>query len=182
MRYRLSQPLAAVCGSIRGMRKIIIGGLLGGVTLFVWSFIAHLPPLGTAGERKLPAPVLAAMQPVLQERAVYISPPLAAPSAVVAYDPHPAKNVFAWFGIELLADFAAAFLGAMIAVSLSPTLGHWQRALILAAVGLLATIDIDLGYWNWYAYPTSYLAAQFVDHVGGWFVTGKVLARVSRPS
>ena len=164
------------------MRKIIIGGLLGGVTLFVWSFIAHLPPIGTAGERRLPPDVLVAMQPVLHERAVYISPPLAGPSAVIAYDPHPTKNMFAWFGIELIADLAAAFLGAVIAVSLSPTLGYWRRVLVLAAVGLLATIDIDVGYWNWYAYPMSYLAAQLVDHVGGWFVTGIVLARVSRRS
>jgi len=122
------------------------------------------------------------MQPVLHERAVYIAPPFAGPSAVVAYDPHPTQKIFAWFGIELMADLAAALLGAVIAASLSPTLGYWRRVLILAAIGLLATIDIDAGYWNWYGYPTSYLAAQFVDHMGGWFVTGLVLARVSRPS
>jgi hypothetical protein len=30
----------------------------------------------------------------------------------------------------------------------------------------------------WYAFPTSYLLAQFVDHGGGWFIAGLVLARV----
>jgi hypothetical protein len=166
------------------MRKVIIGGLLGGITLFVWSFIAHLPPLGTAGERALSAapndPLLSAMH----ERAVYILLPKDGPSAVIAYNPHPAHNAASWFGIELLADFAAAFLGAALAAGLSTSLGYWRRVLLLAAVGLIATIDIDVGYWNWYSFPTSYLAAQFVDHVGGWFVTGMVLARVTltRPS
>ena len=104
---------------MRGMRKIVIGGLLGGITLFVWSFIAHLPPLGTAGERRLPPQVAAAIAPMLQDRAVYI-----APTAVVAYNPHPAPMA-SFFVVELLAAFASAFLGAFIAVHLSG--GYWRR-------------------------------------------------------
>ncbi len=159
---------------MRGMRKIVFGGLLGGITLFVWSFIAHLPPLGMAGERRLPPQVAATIAPVLHERAVYI-----APTAVVAYNPHPAP-VASFFVIELMAALASAFLGAFIAVNLSGN--YWRRVLILAAIGLIGTIDIEAGYWNWYGYPLSYLGAQLVDHAGGWLVTGLVLARVSRPS
>ena len=153
------------------MRKIIIGGLAGGLTLYVWSFIAHLPPIGTAGERKLPPQVLAAMQPGLHERAVYI-----APTAVVAYNPHPAP-IASFFIIELIAAFASAFLGAVIAASLAGS--YWRRVLVLAAIGLVGTIDIEAGYWNWYGYPLSYLGAQPVDHAGGWLVTGMVLARAT---
>jgi hypothetical protein len=178
------------------MHKIIVGGLVGGITLYAWSFIAHLPPIGTAGERTLSVKqsdaVLGAMRSVMRERAVYVLPPFtegiakfeAGPAAVIAYNPRPAEHAVAgspmatWFGTEMIADFAAAFLGAVIAAGLSSKLGYWRRVLILGAVGLLATIDIDVGYWNWYAFPTSYLAAQFVDHVGGWFVTGMVLARL----
>src|SRR5438094_5531791 len=103
------------------MRKIIVGGLLGGITLFVWGYVAHLPPLGTAGERTLSAresdAVLGAMSRVMRERAVYILPPFsegiakfaAGPAAVIAYNPHPTQHMATWFGIELVADFAAAF-------------------------------------------------------------------------
>lgn len=154
------------------MRTIVIGALLGGITLFGWSFIAHLPPLGTAGERTLPPQALAAMRPLLHERAVYIAPP-----AVVAYNPHPAAAA-SYFITELIADFLAAAFGALIAANLTGS--YWRRVLVLAAIGMIGTTDIDAGYWNWYGYPTSYLAAQFVDHVGGWLAAGIVLARLRR--
>ena len=72
-------------------------------------------------------------------------------------------------------------VGALIAANLSSALGYWPRVLLLAAIGALATIDIDASYWNWYAFPTPFLLAQFLDHVGGWFLAGLVLARICRP-
>jgi hypothetical protein len=91
------------------MRKIIIRGVLGGLALFAWSFIAHLPPIGTAGERSVtPAEgdaILRIMNGPMHERAVYILPGFEAkhqdawlkklevgPAAVVVYNPHPADQ------------------------------------------------------------------------------------------
>ncbi|HYM63032.1 MAG TPA: hypothetical protein VEZ11_19245 [Thermoanaerobaculia bacterium] len=190
------------------MKKIMLGGLLGGLALFAWSFIAHLPPVGTAGEKTLTPEqgdvVLKIMHSSMKQRAIYILPGMnldrqtpadkdawlakfeAGPAAVIAFNPHPAEQAFGggpfatWMLIELVSDIAAAFLGAAIASGLSNSLGYWPRVLLLTAIGLLATIDIDVSYWNWFAFPTKYLLAQFVDHVGGWFVTGLVLARVCR--
>jgi hypothetical protein len=191
------------------MKQIVIGGILGGLVLFVWSAIAHMPPLGTAGERLVdpaqePA-VLNALRGSMTERAIYILPGpgkattpaeqhawaaryARGPAAVVAFSPRPADRAWAgsnfgtWISTEFLSDMAAAFLGAFIAVSLSSTLGFWQRAFLMATIGVIATIDIDGSYWNWYGFPTSYLLAQFADHVGGWFLAGLVLARVCRRS
>ena len=59
-------------------------------------------------------------------------------------------------------------------------LGFWRRAFLMATIGLVATIDIDGSYWNWYGFPTSYLLAQFVDHVGGWFLAGLVFSALRR--
>ena len=158
----------------------MIGGLAAGLTLFAWSFIAHLAPIGTAGERALTGRdavgVSHALQAVMHDCAVYI----VLPSAVIAYNPHPPQSAVVWFGIEFLADLAVGLLAAIIAAALSPSLPFWRRAWILCAIGVAATIDIDGGYWNWYGFPTSYLAAQFADHAGGWLAAGVVLARLRR--
>jgi hypothetical protein len=192
------------------MKKIILGGILGGLVLFTWSFIAHLPPIGTAGERAVSPEqgdaILGAMRGPLNERAIYLLPGMghgrqtpaeqqawmakfeAGPAAVVAFNPHPAEQTIGsshfatWMLIELVTDIMAAFLGALIAAGLSSTLGYWPRVLLLTTIGLLATLDIDASYWNWFGFPTPFLLAQFVDHVGGWFVTGLVLARICRPA
>ena len=184
------------------MKTIIPSGVLGGLALFVWSFIAHLPPIGTAGERTvLPEQgdvLLRTMTGVLRERAIYVLPGMGedkqawlarfeqGPAAIVAYNPRPAEQAvggrpFAtWILIELATAILSGLLGAIVATSLARTLGYWSRVLVLASIGLIATIDIDASYWNWFAFPTSFLFAQLVDHVGGWFVAGLVMAWITR--
>ncbi|MGZ4778274.1 MAG: hypothetical protein ACXV5L_03710 [Thermoanaerobaculia bacterium] len=187
------------------MKKIVLGGIAGGIVLFIWSAIAHMPPLGTAGERVVASgresAVLTTLGGAMPERAIYMLPGIngaataaqkqawavrfaRGPAAIVAFNPRPADR--AWFGssfatwifVEFLSDLAAGFLGAMIAASLSSGLGFWRRAFLMATIGLVATIDIDGSYWNWYGFPTSYLFAQFADHAVGWFLAGLVLVRV----
>jgi hypothetical protein len=165
-----------------------------------------MPPLGTAGLRTMsPAQeeiIFAAMRGGMTERALYLMPsidfrkPLTAqekqaridrfavgPTAVVAFSPRPADRALGgsllagFITIELVFDILAALIGAIVAFHLSPALGYWPRVALLAAIGLLATIDIDGSYWNWYGFPTPYLLVQFADHVGGWCLAGLILAR-----
>lgn len=169
------------------MTKMLLGGLAGGLVLFAWSFLAHLPPLGTAGLKRLTpqqdAAVIASLGEAMKDRAVY---PVwtgkfgTGPAAVIAYNPRPGTGMPAFFLNELLASLVAALLGAAIALGLSTTLGYWPRVLLIALIGVIGTIDVDAGYWNWYSFPTTYLLAQFVDHAGGWFLAGLVLARICR--
>ena len=174
------------------MKKIVLSGIAGGLVLFIWSAIAHMPPWGTAGERKVdserePA-LLAALGVSMSERAIYILPGASGgASAVIAFSPRPADRAWlgssfaTWFLIEFLSDMAAGLLGACIAAGLSSGLSFWRRALLVATIGIVATIDIDGSYWNWYGFPTSYLLAQFLDHAGGWLLAGLVFARVQLP-
>ncbi len=57
--------------------------------------------------------------------------------------------------------------------------GHPRRffgkAVFVALFGLFAGVEIDLSYWNWYGFPTSYTLSYIVQHVIGWFLAGLVL-------
>src|SRR5262245_59593708 len=61
------------------MKNVPVGGLLGGVVLFVWGALSHtVLPLGHIGGRVVPPAqepaTLAALRGSLQERAVYVFP------------------------------------------------------------------------------------------------------------
>lgn len=190
-------------------KPLALGGLLAGLVLFGWSFVAHMPPVGTMGYAAVSAgqdaPALAALGSMMDRRAIYVLPRIdlaatpeqqrdwtvryeAGPSAVVVFDPRPgsralAGSVFAGqLILELAGAMLAGLLGAAIALNLPGALGYWRRVWLVTAIGLIATIDVDASYWNWYAFPTAFLAAQFVDHVGGWMIAGLILARISRPA
>ena len=194
------------------MKRVIGGGILGGLVLFVWGAVAHMAlPLGTAGLRVIPpsqeAAVLAAMQGAMSERALYMFPGMdpsrettdeeqrawmakyaAGPAGIVAFNPHPAARVSgaagwlfpSWFLTEFLGDILAALVAAFLVTHVPATAGYGKRVLLVGSLGLLMTLDIDLGYWNWYAFPTSYALAQLVDHTVGWSLVGLVLARICR--
>ena len=189
-------------------KQLALGGVLGGLTLFLWSFVAHMPPIGTMGYASVAAEkdaaVLAALGGAMDRRAIYVLPLIdmkatpeaqrdwtvryeAGPSAVVLFDPHPGRRVLAGsvFAGQIITELVTAVLsatfGAAIALGLSGGLGYWPRVLLIGAIGGIATIDVDASYWSWYGIPTAFLLGQFVDHVGGWLLAGLVLARVCRP-
>ena len=81
---------------------------------------------------------------------------------------------------ELAGNILAVLMAAIVMLHVPGNLGLGKRALLVALLGLLETFDIDLSQWNWYGFPTAYLAAQAVDHTVGWFLAGLVLARVCR--
>jgi len=184
-------------------KKAIVGGLLGGLTLFVWGAISHMAlPLGEAGVRTIPAPaedaVVAALKGAMSERALYIFPGLdmkhageaeqkawqakydAGPAGIVVFDPKPEGSMPRWLGIELAGTILAALMAAIVILHVPASVGLLRRALLVALLGLLEGFDIDVSQWNWYSFPTAYMLAQLVDHVVGWFLAGLVLARVCR--
>jgi hypothetical protein len=188
------------------MKRIILGGLLGGVVLFVWGAISHMAlPLGTVGLRSIPPAlepaVLGAMQSGMTERALYFFPGLdlsrkmtdeeqqawnlkyqAGPAGIVAFDPHPGDRVSlpAQLGTELLCNVLAGLMGALVVFHLPAALGYGKRVLLVGALGLIVFLDVDASYWNWYGFPTSYALVQLVDHTVAWLLAGLVLARICR--
>ena len=187
------------------MRRIIIGGILGGLVLFVWSFVAHdVLPFGAAGLRTMsPAQeeaVVAAMHDAMNERAIYLFPGLdrsgkmtaaeqsawrdkyaAGPAGIIAYNPHPATRGSAElifpiiFAAELLCDVLAALVAAALISHVPSSFGFLKRTLLVGSLGLIMTLDVDGSYLNWYAFPASYTLAQLVDHGVGYCLAGLVI-------
>jgi hypothetical protein len=159
------------------MKKVILGGLLGGLVLFVWGVISHMAlPLGEAGVRSMPASVepavLAAMKTAMNERAIYIFPGMdmshspseaeqkawqekynAGPAGIVVFNPAPQGNFGRWLGIEFVGNVLAALMAAIVILHVPGSVGFGKRALLVGLLGLLEGFDIDVSQWNWYSLP-----------------------------
>jgi len=52
---------------------------------------------------------------------------------------------------------------------------------IRAALGLVASLAIDVSLWNWYGFPTAYSAASLADEVIGFTAAGLGMAWIIKP-
>ena len=183
--------------------RIVVGSVLAGLAMFVWSAIAHMAlPLGTMGIRGVPADkeaaVVGAMKAAMTENAIYVFPGFepgremtqadadayaakltAGPTGLVVYNP----GAGAVFGptlllIELLTNILACLAAGWVIARVVPTASFLERASVVAAFGVFSTLSIEASYWNWYKFPATYFAAQAIDQIVGAFVAGLVLAAI----
>jgi hypothetical protein len=83
-------------------------------------------------------------------------------------------------GMELLSNILAALAGAII---LSYVVGSYgRRVFIVALLGLIAWLSINVSYWNWYGFPGAFIAAEGIDQVVGWLLSGLAMAKIVKPS
>ena len=188
------------------MKNAVVGGLLGGIVLFVWGAVSHMAlPIGEAGVRSMPPAqepaVLGEFRGALKERALYVFPGMARDHqptdeeqrawaekyksgyGIVTYDPAPGEFSFpAHLITEFASNTAAAILAAVVLGWLAASAGYGQRVLAATLIGLIMGLDVDVSQWNWYAFPTPYVLAQLADHAIGWTLAGLVLARFTRPA
>ena len=157
------------------MRRILLAAILGGLTLFVWMFVAHeLLGLGEMGVGEIPneAIVLSAMRGAIPEAGFYIFPgfglgpkPTSAqrnaampeymkkyeqsPHGILVY--HPPSGPF-HFGTLLGREFALNVLQALLAALLLSSgasgRSYGTRVGIVTIAGVLAAISTNLEYWN----------------------------------
>jgi len=186
------------------MQRVILGGVLGGLVLFVWGAISHMAlPLGHAGIGTMNAErepqVLEAMRGAMSERLIYMFPGgdtqnmspaelgewqrrnAAGPSGLVVFDPGPGAELGGLtLGTELLSNILLCLLVSVFVMHLAPGLGYGTKVLLISMMGLATVLSIEASYWNWYRFPTSYFVAQAVDGVVGAFLAGLVIAKVVR--
>jgi hypothetical protein len=190
--------------------KLLLAGVAGGVAMFLWGFVAHMVlPLGEAGMKALPYQdkVLPAISDSVKQPGMYIfpwpeSPPGTAmpvneasrktaedlyktsPHGLLVFYPPPATMLT---GGQLLIEFATNCLSSFIAAllvcqALGSLTSFAGRALFVAAIGLSATIAVNVPHWNWYGFPDAFTLAEMVEHVVGFGISGLVIAAIIKPA
>ncbi len=189
-------------------KRIMLGGVLGGIALFIWQSISHLAlPLGEVGISRIgnEGAVVSALRANVQQPGFYFFPAAeekpgmskdekreamrkseekyrAGPNGILIYQPQGGE---AFTPKQLLSqlgfDIAALFVGAWLLAQASGLAGYGARVLFVTVLGLLPTLVVNLPYWNWYGFPTDYTLAQLADHLIGFLVAGLVTAGVIKP-
>jgi hypothetical protein len=186
------------------MKKIVIAAVVGGLIVFVWSAIAHMAtPLGTAGMSVLPpaeeAKVIDAMKGSVPASGLYFFPGMdmrssptpeqqqewqskiaAGPYGLLIYNARGGSPMSAaQLMTELLSNIVAAGIAAFLVGMIAGT--PMQRATAVTLFALFASISLSVSYWNWYGFPTAFVAGELVTELVGWFLAGLAIARIVPP-
>jgi len=189
------------------MKKILGAGMVGGLVVFLWGFLAHVVlPLGEMGLRSMPvnSPLLESMKGNLSvdglyffpgkevgrrqteaEDAVWATKYRMGPTGLLLYHPTGSEPMSTkQLALELATDIAGALLLAYLLVAIAGTTGaevRLAKQLRIAAVGgIFAWISISVPHWNWYGFPPAFILAELVDQVVGWTLAGLVMALLWR--
>ncbi len=181
------------------MMRLLISGLVGGILMFIWGFLAHNTlPLNDVGIKTLPnEPVtLSTFKTNISEPGFYFFPGMdsnktltteeqnawaekykAGPTGVLIYNPT-GENPFSInrFLIEFVSDTAAVLVVAFILSLIAPSFS--KRVLVATLIGLTAWMSVLISYWNWYGFPTIFILSEAVDQIVGWFLIGLVVSLI----
>lgn len=186
------------------MKRVIMAAIVGGIAMFLWSFVAHmLTPLASTGVEEIPneAAVTTSMQANIGAHGLYLFPGYglghkpsmaemranmesqqkkmaSSPSGLLVYFP---PNRPMSFGSMLGVEFGTEFLQALIAMSLlsmAGIVGYGRRVWFVALLGIAAVLTTNVSYWNWYGFPSNYTCAYMFTEWMGYLVAGLVGAKV----
>jgi hypothetical protein len=182
--------------------RAFLAAILGGIAMFIWSFIAHdLLPLGEIGMREFQdeTAMLDALKTNLGDaRGLYhfpghkagpnstrqekndamkraIEKAASGPSGMLLY--HPTREFS--FGKLLGIEFATELLEAIFVVFLLTQTrieSFGGRVGFVFVAGILAAITTNIPYWNWYGFPSDYTAAYMSIEIIGFLCVGVVAA------
>lgn len=181
-------------------KKIIIGGIAGGLVMFIWGAVSHMVlQLGDAGLSQLKEkeePVLAALRDHIKEPGLYFYPGLSSnhpseaeqkawmdkykrgPAGLLLFLPGGEDAMTGrQFVVQIIADMG---IGLVAALLLSGA-GCWMNSFgsrvgFVALLGLIPFLAVNLPYWNWYRFPTVFTMAQLADRLLGFVLIGVTLA------
>jgi hypothetical protein len=191
------------------IRKIILGGVLAGVLLFIWSSLAHtVLPIGTMGISTTANEdaVLATLRTNLSAPGLYFIPAHqmmqaaasggdqqkamadwqskygGGPWAVTMYHPSGASVMETR---QLVAEFVSDVIAGMILafallMAVTRIRSFAGRVGFVTLLGLLPWLIVDFSYLNWYGFPLKYEVAQLLDESVGAVLAGLGLAVLFR--
>jgi hypothetical protein len=181
------------------MKKVLLPGILGGLLVFLWSFIAHMVlPIGTMGVSSAPLQneeaVLTAMKSNFPESGLYLMPWMdmnqnasaeqskaqetryrTGPVAFLVYHatgiaPISAGQLIRQLLFQITGGLIAAFVVSMTMASLG------MRAFVVMLFGIFSWVTVNLPHWNWYRFPMAFTIGAGLDAVIGWLIGGFLIA------
>jgi hypothetical protein len=182
--------------------RAFLAALLGGIAMFIWSFIAHdLLPLGEIGMREFKdeAATLDTLKTNLgnarglyhfpghkagpnatrQERSDAIKRAIekaaTGPSGLLIYHPSREFSFAKLLGIEFATELLEAILVVFLLTQTRIESFGGRVGFVLLA-GILAAVTTNIPYWNWYGFPTRYTAAYMFIEIIGFLCVGLVVA------
>ncbi len=182
------------------MKKIVLAGLLGGIVLYVWSFLAWfvLPIHATTMRGVSNEDALRAMlRDNMTQKGVYAIPYVGpgsdkaamdafqqkvreGPNGMIVYDPNGtdpmmlAQMVIGFFIDVLSAALAAWFLSRSTAAAG----GYFARVVYCGMLGVFVSIFSHLVMWNWMGFPADLVRDLIVDSITSWILAGIAIAAI----
>jgi len=184
--------------------RILLAGILGGVVMFIWNFVAHdLLPLGEMGVRLIPNEdaVTSVLQMNLGDNSgFYVFPSggltpgatreqkqvamkkaeeqmAAGAGGVLIYRPKRIFNFPKRLGIEFATEVIESLL-AVFLLAQTGIRGFGGKVGFIFTAGILAAIVTNVPYANWYGFPKDFTLAQMVMTVVGYLLIGIVAALI----
>jgi hypothetical protein len=185
------------------MGRVLLGGLVGGIVVFVWSAVAHIAlPLGEMGMRQLPdeGAVVEAFRNTIKEPGFYFFPGIdrgkpaseaeqkawqeklkQGPTGILVIHPEGGEAMSPkQLGSELASNFVAALVAAFILTHVRA--GYFTRVLVVSLLAVFSIASLVVSYWIWYGFPTEYVLGETITEVVGWFLAGLAMAAIVRPA
>jgi hypothetical protein len=189
------------------MKSILIGGLVGAVIIFVWSFLAWgVIPLHTSTMRNVANEdtLITVMRSSMDTKTVYLFPGMPpnvpgmtaeqqeaamkewekkyekGPTGMIFYDP---KGSSPMMPVQMVVGFIICFLSAALAGwlltrSTAISSGYIARVMYCGVLGIFISLVAHLTNWNWMGYPLDYTIAMTVDTIISWLLAGCGIAAI----
>jgi len=175
-------------------KKILLGGILGGLALFMWGGLSHMViGLGEVGIQNIQKPVYDSMRASITQHGFYMFPESdgkgnikdeykGGPIGILIYKPTGAgASMTGQLINETILNIIQALIAAYL-LSLTTKLGRYpQRVGFVFVLGILSAIATNIEYWNWYGFPSAYTTGAIVDKLIGFMVVGLVVAAFVKP-
>jgi hypothetical protein len=185
------------------LKPLLLGTILGGLMAFLWSsaswelFGWHEKPVHSFQNEDEVARVI---ESHAAESGVYLLPGSpsqtsmtgeqsktaraelmkkmqSGPIVFAAIQRNGVKSSTQFFLMQLLSLLAAAFLLSWLLLQTSG-LSYWRRVIFLGAIGLAASVIVDLPNWNWWGFSRTFTAVNLADNALTWMFAGLVMAKV----
>lgn len=171
------------------MAKPIIGAVLGGIVVFIWSALSwmvipwHEATMSHFKNDKAVSEVVSANA---EKSGVYFSPSdensvAAGPLVYAAVRREGMTSMAKPMTTGILIDILCA---GIVTWLLLQTTGksYFGRVCFVAVVALAIGLFERLGDLNWWGFPPAYTLVLIADLVIGWFLAGLVIARFATPA